>query len=141
MIDPKSARRGLFLVFLILFLDVMGIAIIMPVLPAYLEELEAALARACPQAALAVFGHVADGNLHLIVGKAGKGHHALVDDIVYSPLQRVGGSISAEHGIGLEKLEFLHFSRSEAELEMMKRLKATLDPNSILNPGKVIPNI
>jgi FAD/FMN-containing dehydrogenase len=58
-------------------------------------------------------------------------------EVVYSELQPYGGSISAEHGIGLEKRPFLHYSRSDVEIEMMRRLKTALDPNSILNPGKI----
>jgi FAD/FMN-containing dehydrogenase len=57
---------------------------------------------------------------------------------VYAPLARFQGSVSAEHGIGLEKKAYLHISRSENELALMRRLKAALDPTGILNPGKVL---
>ena len=60
-----------------------------------------------------------------------------VEAIVYTPLRTCGGSISAEHGIGLEKKAYLAWSRSAAEIELMKQLKRTLDPKTILNPGKV----
>ena len=58
-------------------------------------------------------------------------------ELVYRELQPYGGSISAEHGIGLEKKPYLHHSRSDAEIELMKCLKRALDPQGILNPGKV----
>ena len=57
--------------------------------------------------------------------------------IIYQPLKSYGGSISAEHGIGLEKKAYLSFSRSEAEINLMRKIKKTLDPNGILNPGKI----
>ena len=55
---------------------------------------------------------------------------------VYEPLELHCGSVSAEHGIGLEKKDFLTISRSETEIALMRRLKHLLDPNGILNPGK-----
>mgnify|MGYP003398473986 CR=1 FL=1 len=58
---------------------------------------------------------------------------------MYEPLAARGGSVSAEHGIGLEKQPWLGLSRSEAELALMRRLKDTLDPKGILNPGRVLP--
>lgn len=88
---------------------------------------------------LYVFGHAGDGNLHLVV-VAGAGDHASrarIARCVYEPLARVGGSISGEHGVGLEKRPWLHLTRSEPELTLMRRLKAALDPQNILNPGRV----
>jgi len=61
-----------------------------------------------------------------------------MDDIVYDAVRRIGGSISAEHGIGTLKRAYLGHSRSAAEIEVMRRIKAALDPKGILNPGKVI---
>lgn len=86
------------------------------------------------------FGHVADGNIHFIVGKHLQNQEIIneVNDIIYSPLKSKGGSISAEHGIGLHKKAYLNISRSEEEIELMRTLKNALDPNLILNPGKVI---
>lgn len=90
-----------------------------------------------------VFGHLGDGNLHVIVG-VGDGELAArrkVEEIVYAPLQPIGGSVSAEHGIGLEKRPYLGLSRSPAEIALMGLLKNTLDPRGILNPGKVLEPI
>jgi FAD/FMN-containing dehydrogenase len=86
------------------------------------------------------YGHVGDSNVHICVSveyAPGEDMHA-VDDIVYGVLKDYSGSISAEHGIGTLKRSYLHLSRSPAELELMRKLKAALDPKGILNPGKVI---
>ena len=86
-----------------------------------------------------VFGHLADGNLHIItaVGTGDQKSIRLMEECVYEPLRKFKGSVSAEHGIGLEKKEFLGISRSIEEIALMKKLKNSLDPNNILNPGKV----
>ena len=91
-------------------------------------------------AKLVVFGHIGDGNLHLIIGPrpydAAARHRA--EEIVYRALVPYNGSVSAEHGIGLEKREWLHLTRSPEELTLMRTLKTALDPKGILNPGKVL---
>lgn len=105
----------------------------------YVNDLQDNLHAYLKDAEMAVFGHVADGNLHLVIRPGEDGHHRAIDDLVYLPLQMVGGSVSAEHGIGLEKRSYLHCSRSGAEIDTMVRLKRALDPRSTLNPGKVVP--
>ena len=89
-------------------------------------------------AALVVFGHVADGNLHLCVSTGDPADHDAVDDLVYTPLAAVAGGISAEHGIGLEKRAYLGVSRQGAEIDLMKVIKRALDPRGVLNPGKIL---
>ena len=86
-----------------------------------------------------VWGHLADGNLHLVVGTGNLESDTIqkIENSVYEPLELIGGSISAEHGIGLEKKPYLHLSRSEAEINYMKALKDTFDPKGILNPGLI----
>jgi len=86
------------------------------------------------------FGHVADGNIHFIVGKTKQSPEIIhqINEIIYRPLKVNGGSISAEHGIGLHKKAYLHHCRSEAEIKLMETLKKAIDPNGILNPGRVI---
>ena len=90
---------------------------------------------------LVVFGHIGDGNLHILMGAqpftADTKHR--IDELVYAPLQALGGSVSAEHGIGIEKRDWLAISRSGEEIALMRTLKAALDPKGILNPGKVLP--
>jgi FAD/FMN-containing dehydrogenase len=83
------------------------------------------------------FGHVVDGNVHLIAGNFRQGDTAELENVVYDCVRNFGGSISAEHGIGTQKRAHLDYSRSAAEIALMRRLKGCLDPKSILNPGKV----
>ncbi len=86
------------------------------------------------------FGHLGDSNIHfmLTIGTTEQARQADAMRIVYQELEPYGGSISAEHGIGTEKRPYLGVSRSEAEVSLMRRLKTALDPEDLLNPGKVI---
>jgi FAD/FMN-containing dehydrogenase len=87
-----------------------------------------------------VYGHIGDGNIHIIVAPRPwneKARHR-VEEIVYRPLAQVQGSVSAEHGIGIEKRDWLSISRNSNEIALMRQLKAALDPLNILNPGKVL---
>jgi len=88
------------------------------------------------------FGHVADGNIHFIIGKNDNSlkNTEKINQIIYSNLKANGGSVSAEHGIGLDKKKYLYTSRSTEEINLMKTLKKILDPKNILNPGRVIPD-
>ncbi len=91
-----------------------------------------------PEVRTVYFGHVADSNLHLSVlsdGDPVRDHQ--VEETVYKAVGEWGGSVSAEHGIGEHKKEFLHYSRTPEEMQMMRTLKAALDPKNTLNPGKV----
>ena len=87
-----------------------------------------------------IWGHVADGNIHFIVGKEKNSDEIIkkVNEVVYEPLKENNGSISAEHGIGLDKKNYLIKSRSKPEIEMMKQIKQLFDPKNILNPGRII---
>ncbi|MCB2058257.1 MAG: FAD-binding oxidoreductase, partial [Novosphingobium sp.] len=107
----------------------------------YVRELEGKAREVFGDAAkLIVFGHIGDGNLHILLGtqpfEADTRHR--IEDMVYSALVPHGGSVSAEHGIGLEKRGWLHITRSAEEIALMKTIKAALDPKGILNPGKVL---
>jgi FAD/FMN-containing dehydrogenase len=84
------------------------------------------------------FGHVADGNLHLSVRMTDEaGLTERIEAAVYGAVSERRGSISAEHGIGSLKKNFLHLSRSPEEIALMRTLKRAMDPNGILNPGKI----
>ena len=87
-----------------------------------------------------VFGHIGDGNLHIVVAPRpwGETSRHEAETIVYEPLRALAGSVSAEHGIGLEKRDWLGVSRTANEIAMMRQLKAMLDPLGLLNPGKVL---
>lgn len=105
----------------------------------YVSEVHAGFAARMPKQQCFTFGHLGDGNLHfVVVGPAGPEARASVEEIVYRPLAARLGSVSAEHGIGLDKLAWLPLSRSESEIALMRRLKQALDPRGILNPGRVI---
>jgi FAD/FMN-containing dehydrogenase len=89
---------------------------------------------------LVVFGHIGDGNLHILMGAQPftEATKHRIEKLVYTPLQALGGSVSAEHGIGIDKRDWLAISRSADEIALMKTLKAALDPKGLLNPGKVL---
>lgn len=101
----------------------------------YVAKVEQTLMARFPDARMVAFGHLGDGNIHLAFGPTSDVH--AVETIVYELLESVNGSISAEHGIGLEKREFLPLSRSGPEIALMKVLKGALDPKNLLNPGKI----
>ena len=105
----------------------------------YVAMTREALSEAWPDQRMFVFGHLGDGNIHLAVsaGPASGAAREAVEHIVYRPLGALGGSVSAEHGIGLEKKPYLAWCRSEAEIGVMKTLKKSLDANGILNPGRI----
>jgi FAD/FMN-containing dehydrogenase len=104
------------------------------------KRLKSALTMRWPEGLFFVYGHIGDGNIHLSAWAGGTLERVAheMDEIVYGEVRRIGGSISAEHGIGTLKRAYLGHSRSAAELEVMRRIKAALDPKGILNPGKVI---
>jgi FAD/FMN-containing dehydrogenase len=114
--------------------------------PAFLHEIQSLLAREYPHIEVVWFGHIGDGNLHINVLKPATLSDAdfiaqceHVTKLLAGALQRHGGSISAEHGIGLVKKPYLESTRSEAEIALMRSVKAVFDPNGILNPGKMFP--
>lgn len=113
-------------------------------MPAFLAETQALLGREYPQLEVVWFGHIGDGNLHINILKP----DAMAQDVFVADCERVtkllaqvlqahGGSISAEHGIGLVKKPYLSCTRSAAEIAAMRGIKAALDPNGIMNPGKL----
>lgn len=115
------------------------IAVPISSLEEFLEAGDHAIEANAPGAVLFAFGHVGDGNLHYNVAlPEGSNAGALVTAAIYDQVMRFGGSISAEHGVGQSKRDWMPEVRSEAEMALMRTLKATLDPHNILNPGKVI---
>ncbi|MEE8496886.1 MAG: FAD-binding oxidoreductase [Xanthomonadales bacterium] len=110
-----------------------------PQMDDYVKEVRQQLTERWPDSRMVVFGHLGDGNIHLAltIGSLEENEVHAVETIVYEALGRRQGVISAEHGIGLEKREYLKHSRSQEEIALMKTLKQALDPKGILNPGKI----
>lgn len=104
-----------------------------------IDAIKQDLNRGWPEALIVTFGHLADSNLHMIIAldKLTEGTKHSVEEIVYRHVAHVGGSVSAEHGIGRSKMAYLPLSRSPAELALMKNIKNALDPNNILSPGRI----
>ena len=114
-------------------------------LEAFCGELDGLLATRYPGWELCLFGHIGDGNLHVNIMKPddldkpaflARTHE--VDTAMFELVRRHRGSISAEHGIGLLKRDFLGYSRTPDEIAVMRALKSALDPKGLLNPGKVL---
>jgi FAD/FMN-containing dehydrogenase len=105
----------------------------------YANEIERRIKTLDPGAFAVVFGHAGDGNLHLGVHHEHTPEkHDEFEKLVYTITGEFGGSISAEHGIGVLKKPYLGMSRTEEEIETMRTLKRAMDPNNILNPGRII---
>jgi FAD/FMN-containing dehydrogenase len=115
------------------------ISLAIPQINDYVVEVRKKLKDRWPESRMVVFGHLGDGNIHLVltVGSMAESEVHAVETIVYRSLEPRQGVISAEHGIGLEKREYLKHSRTAEEIALMKTLKHALDPKGILNPGKI----
>jgi FAD/FMN-containing dehydrogenase len=113
---------------------------------AFVERTDRALSEAVPGIRLVVYGHIGDGNLHYNlsgpVGGSGEEFRARADElarIVYDSTSSFDGSISAEHGLGQSKREYLADYKDPVALELMRGIKHLLDPAGLMNPGKVLP--
>uniref|UniRef100_UPI00261BC760 FAD-linked oxidase C-terminal domain-containing protein n=1 Tax=uncultured Rhizobium sp. TaxID=155567 RepID=UPI00261BC760 len=110
------------------------------VLDLYAGAVTVTLEQEFPGIHVSVFGHVADSNIHLCIsaGDIDDATEHRIDTVVYEFVRQYQGSISAEHGIGTLKRDYLPYSRNPEELALMRRIKTALDPHGIMNPGKVI---
>ena len=113
--------------------------------PAFIDEANAAVLKLIPGSRLLPFGHVGDGNIHYNVmqpeGMAKADFLAqwhAVNEVVFAVVMKHGGSISAEHGVGIMKRDILPGYKDAVALDLMRGIKRLLDPNNILNPGKVV---
>jgi D-lactate dehydrogenase (cytochrome) len=113
--------------------------------PAFIEKGSAAVVKLMPGARVVAFGHLGDGNIHFnITQPPGADKQAFLNrwremnDVVHGVVSEFGGSISAEHGIGVMKRDELVHVKDPVAMQLMRSLKATLDPNGIMNPGKVV---
>jgi FAD/FMN-containing dehydrogenase len=116
----------------------LDVAVPLPALAETVDALPAAVHGAAPSARTILFGHVNEGNLHVNVLDAVDEAEA-VSDAVLKVVASYGGSISAEHGVGRAKRDWLHLSRSAEEIAMMRAIKSSLDPRGLLNPGVLLP--
>jgi FAD/FMN-containing dehydrogenase len=104
------------------------------------ERLSARVTAAYPGALILLYGHLGDGNIHLLVDLPGSSHgdREAVETLVYDVVSELHGSVSAEHGIGIKKKNVLGRTRSPDELAAMLEIKRALDPRGILNPGRIV---
>ena len=112
--------------------------------PGFLSDVDGIVNKHYPDLDVCWYGHIGDGNLHLNILKP---ESLTIDEFferchrinpeLFSLIEQRGGSISAEHGVGLLKRDFLPFSRSDAEIGLMRELKEVFDPSGIMNPGKL----
>lgn len=107
---------------------------------AFAEQCKKRINEYWPTANSFFFGHIGDSNLHLTIDLTtvpASTNLVEIEETIYSEVARMQGAISAEHGVGLLKKDFLHYSVSAESLAVMKQLKQAFDPNNILNPGKI----
>ena len=112
--------------------------------PAFLKDIDDIVSANYPDFDVLWYGHIGDGNLHLNILKPETlakedffAKCAVVNKWVFEIVDKYNGSISAEHGVGMTKRDYLQYSRSAAEIAYMKAIKAVFDPNGIMNPGKI----
>ena len=120
------------------------IATVVSAIPPFLAEVDAVVRDKYPEFEIIWFGHIGDGNVHLNILKPDnlsvgefQRRCSEVSQWVFGIVKRYGGSISAEHGVGLLKKDDLHYSRSEREISIMREIKKAFDPHGIMNPGKI----
>jgi len=120
------------------------VAVTTHLIPDFMQDLSSALSKAYPDWEVVWFGHIGDGNLHIDILRPqtlSKEEFVRacqkVDDVIFGIVQKYKGSISAEHGVGLLKKPFLHFTRTKEEVEYLKSIKKIFDPDLIMNPGKL----
>jgi len=121
------------------------ISVVVSKVPPFLNEIETIVTREYPDFEIIWFGHIGDGNLHLNILKPDDlakevffEQCAKVSTWVFEIVEKYQGSVSAEHGVGMTKKAYLKYTRSEAEIDYMRAVKAVFDPNNIMNPGKLI---
>jgi FAD/FMN-containing dehydrogenase len=114
------------------------ISLTLDAVESFVADIHAGLAK-MQEPICVIFGHLGDSNLHLILGSRipEEFDYDYLQNLLYETVGRYQGSVSAEHGIGLSKRDYLHCSRSESELQLMIAIKRMLDPKNILNPNKI----
>lgn len=120
------------------------ISVVVSKVPEFLTEIDAVVNEHYPDFEIIWFGHIGDGNLHLNILKPVDMENedffskcVQVNKWVFDIVEKHGGSVSAEHGVGLVKKDYLHYTRSAEEMVLMKGIKQVFDPNNVMNPGKI----
>ena len=120
------------------------VSVLISYVPEFIKDIESVVNANYPDFEICWFGHIGDGNLHLNILKPDNLSKdeffekcQSVNDLVFSTVQKYGGSVSAEHGVGMTKKPYLEYSRSHTEIEYLKALKKVFDPNGIMNRGKI----
>ena len=120
------------------------ISVVISKVPDFLREIDTVVAKHYPDFEIIWFGHIGDGNLHLNILKpenlAKEEFFARCETVnkwVFEIVERYRGSVSAEHGVGLVKKDYLGYTRSPAEVAYLKAIKQVFDPNNVMNPGKI----
>ena len=120
------------------------ISVLISHVPNFIYDIETIVNAKYPDFEICWFGHIGDGNLHLNILKPENlskdeffEQCQTVNDSIFEVVQKYGGSVSAEHGVGMTKKPYLHYSRSETEIDYLREIKKVLDPNGIMNRGKI----
>ncbi|WP_352336765.1 FAD-binding oxidoreductase [Psychrobacter sp. 16-MNA-CIBAN-0192] len=120
------------------------VSVLITHVPDFINDIDTIVSNNYPDFEVCWFGHIGDGNLHLNILKPEAMSKddffaacQLVNKFVFETVQKYGGSVSAEHGVGMTKKPYLHYSRSETEIEYLKEIKQVFDPNNIMNRGKI----
>ena len=120
------------------------VSVLISYVPEFIAEIDHIVSSNYPDFEVCWFGHIGDGNLHLNILKPANmskddffSECQTVNKYVFETVQKYGGSVSAEHGVGMTKKPYLNYSRSETEIEYLRAVKKVFDPNNIMNRGKI----
>ncbi|WP_201588457.1 FAD-binding oxidoreductase [Psychrobacter fozii] len=120
------------------------VSVLISHVPEFITEIDHIVSSNYPDFEVCWFGHIGDGNLHLNILKPESmskddffAECQVVNKYVFETVQKYGGSVSAEHGVGMTKKPYLHYSRSETEIDYLREVKKVFDPNNIMNRGKI----
>ena len=120
------------------------VSVLISYVPEFIAEIDHIVSSNYPDFEVCWFGHIGDGNLHLNILKPENmskddffAECQVVNKYVFETVQKYGGSVSAEHGVGMTKKPYLNYSRSETEIEYLRAVKKVFDPNNIMNRGKI----
>ena len=120
------------------------VSVLISYVPEFIAEIDHIVSSNYPDFEVCWFGHIGDGNLHLNILKPENmskddffAECQIVNKYVFETVQKYGGSVSAEHGVGMTKKPYLNYSRSETEIEYLRAVKKVFDPNNIMNRGKI----